>query len=296
MQTGPASPRGGAAWVRGCLVLIGLGVAFVAVVTWSARPTGARGGGGARVGVIRVEGGIESSRGFREELRRLEEDARVRALVVRIDSPGGGVAATQEMADELRRYQTRTGHPVVASLGGLAASGGYYLACAAREIVCEPGTLTGSIGVLLSFVDASELLRKLGVRIEVVKSGERKDFGGYWRALTAEERSMLEGVVADAHEQFTSAVAESRGLDPETVRTLADGRILTGRQALAAGLVDTLGFEADAVEMAARLAGLPPGATTLSRERRTPGWLDLLRRMAEDARTPGFRGPRLEYR
>jgi protease-4 len=220
----------------------------------------------------------------------------VRALVVRIDSPGGGVAATQEMVEGLRRFRQRTGHPVVASLGAMAASGGYYLCCAAQKIVCEPGTLTGSIGVILSFTDASELLRKLGVRVEVVKSGDRKDFGGFWRGLTEDERSMLQEVVADAHAQFTAAVGEARGLSPEQVRTVADGRIFTGRQALAAGLVDTLGFESEAVALAARLSGMSPETPTLSRARRSSGWLDLMRRLTEEARTPGLRGPRLEYR
>lgn len=294
MQTDPTFNHGRSSWARGCLVLLGLGALLVVVITWSGR--GRSVAAGSRVGLIRVEGGIESSREFLEELDRLEGDGRVRALVLRIDSPGGGVAATQQMVEGVRRFRERTRHPVVASFGALAASGGYYLGCAAQTIVCEPGTLTGSIGVLLSFLDASELMRKLGVRVEVVKSGDRKDFGGYWRGLTAEERSMLEQVVGDAHDQFTTAVSEARGMPLEQVRTLADGRIFTGRQAVAAGLADTLGFEADAVELAARLAGLSPETPTLSRERRTAGWLELLRRLSEESRAPGFRGPRLDYR
>lgn len=179
------------------------------------------GGGGAptlalghRVGLIEVDGEIQDSAEFLDELKRLEEDPRVSALVVRIDSPGGGVAATQEMFHALRQFHEKTGHPVVASLGSLAASGGYYLACAAQKIVAEPGTLTGSIGVIFSFTDASELMKKIGVQVEVVKSGPKKDFGGWWRALTEDERAMLQGIVGDVYDQFTEAVAEGRKLPP----------------------------------------------------------------------------------
>ena len=286
--------RDGASWARGCLVLVLLGAVSVFVVTWLGRSDGAA--VGPRVGLIRLEGEIDSAREFAEELRKLEEDDRVRALVLRIDSPGGGVAPTQEMFEAVRRYRRRTNKPVVASFGALAASGGYYLGCAADKIVCEPGTLTGSIGVLLSFTDASELLRKLGVRVEVVKSGERKDFGGYWRGLTEDERVMLQGIVADAHDQFKAAVGEARGIDSLRLTELADGRIFTGRQALTVGLVDSLGFEEDAVGWAARLADLPEDTPTLSRARREPAWWDLLRRLAEEARAPGLNAPSLQYR
>jgi protease-4 len=286
--------RGISSWGRGCLVLVGLAVLSAIIIGRLGRSDGVT--SAPRVGVIRLEGEIDSARDFLEELRKLEEDRRVRALVVRIDSPGGGVAATQEIFDGLRRYSARGERPLVASFGGLATSGGYYVGCAAEKIVCEPGSLTGSIGVLLSFSDASELLRKLGVRVEVVKSGARKDFGGFWRALTDDEREMLDGIVADAHAQFTAAVAEARGLSPEQVQELADGRIFTGRQALAAGLVDSLGFEKDAIAVAAGLAGLPEDTPAISRARRETGWFELLRRLAEDVRPPGARGPRLEYR
>jgi len=283
-------------WARGCLVLTLLGVALVLVVNWLGRGDGGGAGAGPRVGLLRVEGEIESSRSFLEELDRLETDRRVRALVLRIDSPGGSVAATQEMFDGVERYRRRTGRPVVASFGGLAASGGYYLGCAAERILCEPGTLTGSIGVLLVFTDASELLRKIGVRVEVVKSGARKDLGQPWRGLSDEERRMLDAVVADAHAQFTEAVARSRGLEPAQIQSIADGRVLTGRQALAEGLVDSLGFEPDAVRLAAGLAGLPPDTPVLSHERWEPDWLRALRRLSGALRAPGVRGARLEYR
>lgn len=294
-----AGPAGAPAWARGCLLLVTAGVVLmlvISVLTRSGPGVGGGAAGGARVGLIRVEGPIEDSGPFLEELRRLEADRRVRALVLRIDSPGGGVAPTQQMIDGLERFRGRTGYPVIASFGELAASGGYYLSCAAEEIVCEPGTLTGSIGVILSFVDASALLSRLGVRMEVVKSGARKDFGAWWRPMAEDERLMLSGVVDDAYEQFVTAVAEARRLDPAAVRTLADGRIFTGRQALAAGLVDTLGFERDAIALAATRAGLPIQEEAISKARREPEWLELLRRLSEGARVAVSGGPRLEYR
>ena len=293
------APMGAPSWARGCLLLVTVAVVLmlvVSVLTRSGPGEGGMSGGGARVGLIRVEGVIENARPFLDELRRLESDRRVRALVVRIHSPGGGVAPTQQMMDGLRRFRARTGYPVIGCFVELAASGGYYLACAAEEIVCEPGTLTGSIGVILSFVDASALLARVGVKMEVVKSGPRKDFGSWWRPLAGEERAMLDDVVADAYDQFTSAVVEARGLDPAVVRELADGRILTGRQALAAGLVDTLGFEPDAIQLAARRAGLAPQEQAISKERREPEWLDLLRRLSEGVRMATRSGTRLEYR
>ncbi len=262
------------------------------------------GGGGAptlalghRVGLIEVDGEIQDSAEFLDELKRLEEDPRVSALVVRIDSPGGGVAATQEMFHALRQFHEKTGHPVVASLGSLAASGGYYLACAAQKIVAEPGTLTGSIGVIFSFTDASELMKKIGVQVEVVKSGPKKDFGGWWRALTEDERAMLQGIVGDVYDQFTEAVAEGRKLPLQKVRELADGRILSGRQAREAGLADTLGYQEDAVRIAAVMAGLSPETPTLSKRTMEPRLYELLRRLGghlAGALIPS--GPRLEYR
>jgi protease IV len=285
----------GPAWGRGCLVLAAVVVAFLAVVTLLTRPDGGF-GVSPRVGLIRVEGEISEARPFLEELRRIELDGRIRALVLRVDSPGGGVGATQEMLDAVQRYRRRTEHPVVASLGATAASGGYYLACAASKIVAEPGTITGSIGVMMEFYDASELMKKIGVRTEVVKTGLRKDVGAWWRPMTDDERAMLQSVVGDAYEQFTSTVAESRSMSIESVRDLADGRILTGRQALAAGLVDTLGFEPDAIRLAARLAGLDPSTPASSHERREPDWLSVARRLVGQTRVLLGSGPRLEYR
>jgi protease IV len=289
-------------WLNGCLILLGVSVLFFVVllilvgVGGRARDRSTGLPFGQRVGLIELNGEITESRRFLEELKRLEDDPRVAALVLRIDSPGGGVAATQEIYHALQQYHEATHHPVVASLGSLAASGGYYAACAAQKIVTEPGTLTGSIGVIFSFADASELMKKIGVHVEVVKSGAKKDFGAYWRPLTADEQSMLQGIVGDVYDQFTEAVGQSRGIPLEKVRELADGRILSGRQAVQAGLADTLGFQSDAVAIAAAMAGLPPETSTVSKRRLEMDWLDMVRRLA--GRTEALLGarPRLDYR
>ena len=210
---------------------------------------------GARVGLIRVEGGIYDSRQIIADLEHMTEDAGIRAIVLRVDSPGGGAAASQEIYDHIRGMQEQ-GMPLVVSMGSVAASGGYYIACTADTIFANPGTLTGSIGVVMSFTNLEELFGKLGMDFEVIKSGKFKDTGSWSRQMTGEERALLQRTIDDIHAQFVEAVAEGRGMEYEAVAALADGRIFSGRQALEAGLVDRLGSLADAVEVAARMGGI----------------------------------------
>jgi len=210
---------------------------------------------GARVGLIRVEGGIYDSRQIIADLEHMSEDPGIRAIVLRVDSPGGGAAASQEIYDYIRGVQEQ-GMPLVVSMGSVAASGGYYIACTADTIFANPGTLTGSIGVVMSFTNLEELFGKLGMDFEVIKSGKFKDTGSWSRQMTGEERALLQGTIDDIHAQFVEAVAEGRGMEYEVVAALADGRIFSGRQALKAGLVDRLGSLEDAVEVAALMGGI----------------------------------------
>jgi protease-4 len=210
---------------------------------------------GARVGLVRVEGGIYDSRMIIEDLERMASDPGIRALVLRIESPGGGVAASQEIFEYVRGIQ-EDGLPLVVSMGSMAASGGYYIGCSADTIVANPGTLTGSIGVIMSFTNLEELFGKIGMDFEVIKSGRFKDTGSWSREMTIEERQLLQETIDDIHEQFVETVAQGRGLDYEEVAALADGRIFSGRQALEAGLVDRLGTLEDAVEVAGRMGGI----------------------------------------
>ena len=210
---------------------------------------------GARVGLVRVEGGIYDSRQVIGDLESLVEDPGIQAIVLRVDSPGGGAAASQEIFEYIRGIQEE-GLPLVVSMGSVAASGGYYIACTADTIFANPGTLTGSIGVVMSFTNLEELFGKIGLDFEVIKSGRFKDTGSWSREMTDAERALLQGTIDDIHAQFVEAIAEGRGMEYDAVAALADGRIFSGRQALEAGLVDRLGTLEDAVEVAGRMAGI----------------------------------------
>lgn len=210
---------------------------------------------GARVGLIRVEGGIYDSRQVIRDLESLVEDPGIRAIVLRVDSPGGGAAASQEIFEYVRGVQEQD-VPLVVSMGSVAASGGYYIACTADTIFANPGTLTGSIGVVMSFTNLEELFGKIGLDFEVIKSGRFKDTGSWSRQMTDAERALLQETIDDIHAQFVEAVAEGRGMEYDAVAALADGRIFSGRQALQAGLVDRLGTLEDAVAVAGRMGGI----------------------------------------
>jgi len=210
---------------------------------------------GKGVGLIEIEGTIVNPVPIVEEIDRFAKDDDVAAIVVRIESPGGIVAAAQEIYSELRKA-SQAGKPVVASMGGVAASGGYYVACGADSIVANPGTLTGSIGVIMSFANTEELLRKIGVGFEVIKTGEYKDLGSMTRPLTPAERKLVGDLLDDVYDQFLEVISTQRGMDLEEVRKFADGRLLTGRQAYELGLVDRLGDFRDAINLAGELAGI----------------------------------------
>ncbi|WP_305044352.1 signal peptide peptidase SppA [Geoalkalibacter sp.] len=209
---------------------------------------------GEKVGVVPITGVIFSSEKINEAITRFREDASVKAIVLRIDSPGGGVGPSQEIYDEVRR--TLAVKPVVASMGSVAASGGYYVAAPANRIIANPGTITGSIGVIMEFTNFQDLLEKIGLKTQVVKSGEHKDLGSPVRPMSEEDRRILQSLIDDVHDQFVTAVAEGRSLEQDKVIALADGRIFSGRQAMAAGLVDDLGNLRDAVLLAGELAGI----------------------------------------
>jgi len=209
---------------------------------------------GDAVAVVDIVGEIYYDRGKVEEIDSYRDDSSVKAVVVYINSPGGGVAASQAIYHALKRLSLEK--PVVASMASVAASGGYYVACGADSIVAEEGTLTGSIGVIASFLRTEELYRKVGLDVTVIKSGRWKDVGSPYREMTPEEREYMSGILDSAYEQFLRAVSDGRGMDLDLVRALAEGRLYTGEQALEAGLVDRLGSHQDAIDMAAQMAGI----------------------------------------
>ncbi len=207
-----------------------------------------------KVGVIEVKGLISDPQEIVQDIRRYREDSSIKAIVLRIDSPGGGVGPSQEITREIQR--TLQEKKIVASLGAVAASGGYYIASAATGIVANPGTITGSIGVIMGYADIQELLQKIGITPIVIKSGQYKDTGSPVRPITDAEKAILQSFSDQVHRQFITAVAEGRHLEYEKVASVADGRILSGESALAVGLVDRLGNLEDAIAWAGQLGGI----------------------------------------
>jgi protease-4 len=231
---------------------------------------------GNTVGVVELRGVIREASEPIEALERFRKNDAVVAVVVRVESPGGAVAPSQEIYEQV--WRVRETKPVIASLGNVAASGGYYVASAANVIVADPGTITGSIGAIMEVPYMAPLAEKLGVSQEIVKSGQFKDTGHPLRTLSDDERALLQGMVDEVLKQFVEAVARGRSMAPERVRALADGRIFSGTQAAAAGLVDQLG----GLDAATRVAWTQAGQTgdphvTRVKTRRIPWWLELVR-------------------
>lgn len=233
--------------------------------------------GGSKVALITVEGVILDSKEVIEQLEKYRENPSVKAIVLRINSPGGGVAPSQEIYEELLKTRQTDKKPVVASMGSVAASGGYYIASATDLIVANPGTITGSIGVLLQVPNISGLMQKIGVKSVVVKSGQHKDLASPTREMTDAERQILQGMLDDVHDQFIDVVAKGRQIDRKKVVAIADGRIFSGREAQSLGLVDQLGNLQDAIERAGTLAGIHGKPTIIQERKRGLFLIDLLR-------------------
>lgn len=241
----------------------------------------------SRVAILPITGIIDSDRSVLEQLKRFREDNSVRAFVVEIRSPGGVVGPAQGIYHELRRLRDADERPVLAWIGEIGASGGYYVALGADSIFALPGSITGSIGVVMEFPNARELLRKVGVELEVVKSGDLKDIGSPVRDLTEAERTVLQELVDDVHGQFVDAVVQGRNLPRDDVLEIADGRIFSGSRAVDLGLIDRLATLPETVELAGRMAGLGDRPKTVRPAQRRIGPLDLLRGV-EESRALGW--------
>ncbi len=233
---------------------------------------------GDKIGVLPVEGVIADAQLLVEQIDEFRESGQVKAVVVRIDSPGGGVAPSQEIHAALKRLAEKK--PLVISMGSVAASGGYYIAVAGERIFANPGSITGSIGVIMSFPDYQELLDKVGVKTEVVKSGRFKDIGSSTRKFTDADRELLQSMIDDVHGQFVAAIVAGRDIPLERLQPYIDGRILTGQQAQRVGLVDELGTFQDAIQYAAKLVGIGDDPALIYPE---PEDRDLLERLLQGA-------------
>jgi protease-4 len=211
-----------------------------------------------------------------EQIRGFRDDGSVRGFVVSINSPGGVVGPSQSVYHELRRLRDDEDRPVIASIGGIGTSGGYYVALGADSIFAMPGSLTGSIGVVMEFPNATELMDKVGVRMEVVKSAEHKDIGSPFREMTEADRALLDSLVRDVYDQFVDVVALERRIQADEVRRVADGRVMSGQQALEFGLIDRIGNLHDALAAAGRMAGLGENPQVVKPHERPFRMLDLL--------------------
>ncbi len=250
---------------------------------------------GRAVGLVELEGVITNAGPVVKQLKEFREDRGIAAIVLRVDSPGGVVAPAQEIYEEVKKTR-RDGKPVVCSMGAVAASGGLYVACAAESILADPGTITGSIGVIMEFPNTQELLKKIGVSVEVVKSAEHKDIGSFWRTMTEDERKLLQSTVDDVFDQFVDVVAKERMLPHSEVLEIADGRILSGRQAKGLKLIDRLGTYEDAISLAASLGGIRGTPKVVRSRKRRTTLFDVFQSTSGLLSPLNNSYPRIEYR
>lgn len=231
-----------------------------------------------KIAVIEIQGIIIDSKDILDNLKLFNEDRNVKGIILRIDSPGGAVAPSQEIYSEIRKIHEKGEKKVVASFGNVAASGAYYIASATDKIVSNPGTITGSIGVIMEMSNIQELLDKVGVESYVIKSGKYKDIGSITRPMSEEENQILQSVLDDVHMQFIEDVSKGRGMAMDKVKQIANGSIFSGRQALGLGLVDKLGTFQDAVELTKDLTGIKGEPALVYEKKENLDWLDLLKK------------------
>jgi protease-4 len=232
-------------------------------------------GRGDKIAVIELKGIILTSDDIVRQFKKFRDDRSIKGILFRVDSPGGGVVASQEMYQEVKLTR-EIGKPVVVSMGSLAASGGYYVSCPANKIVANAGTLTGSIGVISQFMEYDSLLGKIGVGVNTIKSGKFKDAGNPFRKMTEDDKKYFQNLMDDVHMQFISAVEEERKIPHDSLIAYADGRVFTGRQALKMGLVDTLGTYEDAIKITAKLAGIKGEPSIVKERKRGMTFIDYL--------------------
>ncbi len=261
--------------ILGIVAFIAIGIGLLFVVFFSSVGGDATetitSGSGDKIAVVELKGVISSSEEIVRQLKKYRENKSIRAILLRVDSPGGGVVASQEMYEEVKKTRDG-GKPVVVSMGALAASGGYYVSCGASRLVANRGTLTGSIGVISEFLQLQGAMDKLGVGVRTIKAGSLKDAGSPTRPMTDADQKYFQGLMDDVHRQFISVVETERKIPRDQLLPMADGRVFTGEQALALHLVDTLGTYEDAVRITAALVGIK-GEPALVRERTRRSWL-----------------------
>jgi protease-4 len=273
----------------GCLVVVaGFVLLGIVIASMAGSDTSSRGDVfGDKVAIIPIDGEILGSREVIDALHRYARNSSVKAIIMRINSPGGAIAPSQEIYEEIRNVRARSGKPIVASLDSVAASGGYYIASACDRIVANPGSITGSIGVILQWMETKDLLAWAKLKPETITSGPMKAAGSPYQDLTDAQRAYFQGIVMQLHSQFVRAVAAGRKgkLSVSDVSKIADGRVFTGEQAVALKLVDQLGNLDDAISVAGKLGGISGHPGTIYPKKRTRGLFDLLSSDDSDTET-----------
>jgi protease-4 len=293
------------------LILVGIfvGVAFLSVgvglwVIADAITSPAKGDeeissvSGARIGVVEVKDVISSSEDIIRQLKKYQKNSNVKAIVVRVESPGGGIAPSQEIYETIRSIK-KSGKPVIISMGSMAASGGYYISLGATKIFANPGTLTGSIGVILEYPNYSQLMEKVGVNMTTVKSGRMKDAGSPYRKSSGDDQKYFQQLIDNGYEQFLEAVMAERKIEKEELLKLADGRVFTGRQAYDYHLIDSLGTYEDAINYAGKLGGIE-GEPKIIKEKKKQTLMELMLSKIFDKplgkASDLFNSPNLQYK
>ena len=256
-----------------------------------------------KIAIVELNYTIITSGPIVRQFKKFREDETVKAIVLRINTPGGGVAASQEMYDEVKKTRD-SGKPVIVSFGPIAASGGYYVSCGGSIIVSNPGSLTGSIGVIAQFITIEELAKNLGISATTIKSGELKDAGNMFREPTEADLEYIQDIIDDSFQQFLDVVSSERKIDMEELKKIATGRVYTGLQAKKLRLVDTLGTLEDAIQIASDMGGIE-GKPTIVKEKKKLAWLEYfmegsasseIRELKEDFRKEFLEKPVLQYK
>lgn len=267
----------------------GLGAFFFAVIIFrigAASAVSNLEGSGKKVGIVKINGPILTSDAVVSQLEKLKNRKDISAIVIRIDSPGGLVAPTQEIYEKVKSL--RGVKPIISSMGSVAASGGYYIALGADTLIANPGTIVGSIGVIMNYPIATELLGKVGIKFETVKSGGLKDVGSYSREVTEADRRHLNDMVTNIHNQFIDAVNDNRSIEKSELIKLADGRVFTGLQSKDLGLVDLLGTFEDAVSLAGSLGKIKGVPKTIQIDKKNSSLIDMFTSNIEQATSSWF--------
>jgi protease-4 len=283
------------------IVMIFVGISFLmfaSALKQTSDTESISGGRGDKIAIVEVNDAIISSEKTVEQIKKFREDKSIKAIILRVNSPGGGVAASQEIYEEVKRTRD-SGKIITVSMGSIAASGGYYISLGANLIIANPGTITGSIGVIAQFISIKDLAEKLGINQTTIKSGNLKDAGNPFRNMNDTDKAYFQEIIDNTFEQFLDVVAQERKMDKETLKQYANGRVFTGLQAKQYGLIDSLGTFEDAIRITASLAGITDEPRIVREKKKFSFFEELMGSKMEDVteiKNKLFDEPMLQYK